>query len=141
MLVKDTDERLMWYRRLSTSRTPSQIERVLDELEGEHGELPDQARNLGDLLSVRLKCRELGVVRCAWLKVRVVVQLHEKSPLLDATSGPSRVEATVARHPKRFALKAEGGKTSLDVRFTPQEAERPLRYLRWVLAQLERRES
>jgi transcription-repair coupling factor (superfamily II helicase) len=133
ILIKDTDERLMWYRRLSNAHSAAEIERALDELEGEHGELPDPARNLGDLLIARLKCRSLGIVRCAWLKVRVHLEMHPSSPLL-----AGRLGAAAARHPKRFAVKEAAGVSTVDVRFTPQEAERPLRYLRWVLAQLER---
>jgi hypothetical protein len=38
----------------------------------------------------------------------------------------------VAQHPKRFDVKGE----RVSVRFTPNEGEKPFRYLRWVFAQL-----
>ncbi|MEQ1502411.1 MAG: transcription-repair coupling factor [Myxococcota bacterium] len=129
ILVKDTDERLVWYRRIGNARSPAEIDRTLDELEREHGELPDPARNLGDLVATRLMCRALGIVRCSWLKVRVVLELHPKSPVLG-----KRLAAAVARHPKRFTV--EG--STVSIRFTPNEGEKPFRYLRWVFAQFER---
>jgi transcription-repair coupling factor (superfamily II helicase) len=135
-VVKDTDERLMWYRRISNAATTTEIDRVLEELESEHGDLPEPARNLGDLVAVRLQCRELGITRCAWLKVRVVLELHEKSGL-----HAGQLAATMRRHPKRMTAEqtSEQGRVSvLSVRFTPQEGEKPFRYLRWVFSQLRR---
>jgi hypothetical protein len=43
----------------------------------------------------------------------------------------------VAEHSKRFSVTTTGKTRTLHARFTPQEAERPLRFLRWVLARLE----
>jgi transcription-repair coupling factor (superfamily II helicase) len=125
-LVKDTTERMTWYNRIGHARTEAEIERRLDELEGEVGDLPEQVRNLGDLVAVRIACRELGILRCAWHKVRVNLELHESSPLHG-----KRLADVVALHPKRFEVK--GGKIS--VRFTPAEGDKPFRYLRWVFAQ------
>ena len=47
------------------------VDAVLEELEGWVGELPEPTVNLGGLVQARLYCRELGIARCAWLKVRV----------------------------------------------------------------------
>ena len=134
-LVKDNDERLLWYRRIGNAPTSAAVERVLDELEGEHGDLPEQARNLGDLVTTRLLCRELGIVRCAWLKVRVVLELHPSSNLHG-----KRLASALQRNPKRLVVdkQLDGHVVTLSVRFTPSEAERPFRYLRWVFAQLSR---
>jgi transcription-repair coupling factor (superfamily II helicase) len=137
-LVSDTDERLVWYRRLSHARTTAEIERVVGELESEHGELSEPARNLADLVAIRLLCREQGIVRCAWLKVRVLLELHPKSPL-----HAGRLKATLERHPKRFVVdkKDQDRVVTISVRFTPNEGDKPLRYLRWVFAQLAREDT
>ncbi|MEQ1565681.1 MAG: transcription-repair coupling factor [Myxococcota bacterium] len=133
ILVKDNDERLMWYQRIGHAPTTAAIDRVLEELESEHGDLPEPARNLGDLVATRLMCRELGIERCAWLKVRVVLVLHPKSSL-----HATKLAAAIARHPKRFTVEqtADGRARTVAVRFTPAEGEKPFRYLRWVFSQL-----
>jgi len=135
ILVKDTEERLSWYRRISAAHGEREIERTLEELESEHGELPAPARNLGDLAIARLACRELGIVRCTWLKVRVLLELHPSSPL-----GAERTGAAARRHPKRFELEENRART-VAVRFTPEEANTPFRFLKWVFAQLRRDEA
>jgi transcription-repair coupling factor (superfamily II helicase) len=135
ILVKDPQERLSWYRRISSARSEREVERTLEELESEHGELPEPARNLGDLAITRLACRELGVVRCTWLKVRVLLELHASSPL-----GAGRTGAAAKRHPKRFEMEQDHART-VAVRFTPEEARTPFRFLKWVFAQLRRDEA
>ena len=130
-LVPDVQERLGWYKRLSTARTSGQVDAVLDELEILAGEVPAEARNLANLMAIRLQCREFGVVRCSWLKVRTRLELHPSSKL-----EKQDIDWIVRRHPKRFTLRQDPGSAArLDVRFTPREGERPFRYLRWVFAQ------
>jgi transcription-repair coupling factor (superfamily II helicase) len=131
-LVTDPQERLTWYRRIASARTERDVERALEDLETEHGDLPDEARNLGDLGVTRLACHELGVVRCTWLKVRVVLELHPSSTL-DAR----RIQTAAKRHPKRFEVTEKPART-VSVRFTPAEGETPFRFLKWVFAQLRR---
>ncbi len=132
-LVTDPQERLAWYQRIGNARTPEAVERVVDELEGWVGSLPPETHHLAGQRVIFLECRELGVERLSWMRVRAVLDLH---PHGDATKGVARV---VRAHPKRFSstARADGG-VELAVRFTPREAERPFRFLRWVMAQLRR---
>jgi len=130
-LIKDPVERLGWYRRLAAAGTPAMVDALLDEMEVEVGDLPPEARSLGALMALRLQCRDLGVQRCSWLKVRARLELHPSSPLDEA-----RLARLTSDHPKRFAAEGQDPRL-LSVRFTPREAERPLRYLRWVFARLE----
>lgn len=132
-LVTDPQERLSWYRRIGNARTPEAVERVLDELEGWVGSLPEETHHLAGQRIAWLECRELGIERLTWLKVRAVLVLHPHGDAMKA------VERVVTAHPKRFSTK-EGrhGETELSVRFTPREAEQPFRFLRWVMAQLRR---
>ena len=132
VLVRDPQERLGWYQRLANAQVPGRVEAVLHDLEAEFGDLPDAARNLGALMSVRLGARALGVERLSWLKVRLVVTLHPATTLTAAA-----LAGVVERHPKRFTVEP-GLPVTISVRFTPREALRPLRYVTWVLAQLER---
>ncbi|MEM6925312.1 MAG: transcription-repair coupling factor, partial [Myxococcota bacterium] len=127
--VRDPQERLGWYKRFSNAPTPAAIERILDDLTTEFGEPPDAARNLGQLMASRLMCKELGVVRAAVLKVRVRLELHESTSLTEA-----QITRVIERHPKRFSVDG----SSVLVRFTPRESDRPYRFLRWALVQLSR---
>jgi len=133
-LITDPQERLGWYRALADARSVHAVESVVEELEGWVGELPEPARNLAGLAVTRHQCRELGITRCHWLKVRVLIELHEHSPLRG-----ERIEEVVERHPKRFSISDRPDRPlQVSVRFTPAEADRPFLYLRWVMAQLSR---
>ena len=102
-----------------------------------HELLSPETTNLAGLAITRLLCRELGVVRCSWLKVRVVLELHPSSRL-----GTAQVDAAVSRHPRRFSVRrSQESPTVIEVRFTPREAEKPFHFLRWVFAQLGREAS
>ncbi len=133
-LVTDPQERLSWYRRIADARTPEAVERVLDELEGWVGSLPPETHHLAGQRIAFLDCKELGIRRLSWLKVRALLELH---PHGEAVKGVQRV---LQAHPKRFSTKPPGkdGVVELSVRFTPREAEQPFRFLRWVMAQLRR---
>ena len=130
-MLPDVTERLGWYRRFAEAHSERALDVLTDELESEVGDLPPEARNLADLSAARLACRELGIVRLSWLKVRCLLELHPASSLTD-----SGLQGLVEQHPKRFKLSARDQSPLLEVRFTPREGERPLRYLRWVFAQL-----
>ncbi len=132
--LPDTTERLQWYRRFAAAPDAEAIDKLLDELDDFEGEAPPEARNLAGVLQIKAECRALGVVRCSWLKVRALLELHPRSPMRrDALA------ALVAAEPRRYALIAkEGGPVQLEVRFLPQEGERPLHFLRWVMARLRR---
>ena len=130
-MIPDLRERLGWYRRLSAADHPDAVDRLLDELEGWHGELPEPARNLGGLLQAGLYCRQLGIQRVSWLKVRVLLDVHASSRLT-----AERLADLVARHPRRMQVR-EGEALQLEVRLLPSEHARPFHLLRWVFAQLQ----
>jgi transcription-repair coupling factor (superfamily II helicase) len=130
-LIPDVSERIGWYRRLSEAPSVRALEAVLSELESELRELPPEVTALAGVVELRLLCRQLGVVRLSMLKVRAVAELHPSSPLTDAL-----LARLVAEHPKRMSVQS-GPPRVLAVKCTPQEADKPLRFLRWVLARLE----
>jgi transcription-repair coupling factor (superfamily II helicase) len=134
-LLPDMHDRLGWYAKLSNATSVQSIEHHLDDLELVVGDLPREVRNLAGLLQARLRCRELGIQRCVWLKVRVELELHPSSGLDEEV-----LERVVQKHPKRFKIRSgdEHAPTRVDVRFTPSEAEQPFQYLLWVFGQLDR---
>ena len=135
-MFPDVAERLGWYRRLSSSLTEPEVDDWVSEMEVRFGELPEEVANLAGMARTRVLCRDAGIIRCQWLKVRVLLQWHGSANVPVAT-----LKALVAGSPKRFALREKEGAWEMDVRFLPQEAEKPFRFLRWVFAQLRRSET
>ncbi len=125
-LVKDVSERLGWYRRLAACTTDSGIDAWLDDFERQVGARPEEVEDLAGMARVKVHARELGIERITMMQVRAVLVLHPE-PKRDRV-----VDDAIAKHPKRFARTGRG----LEVRCTPAEGERPLRFLRWVVAQL-----
>jgi transcription-repair coupling factor (superfamily II helicase) len=132
-IMPDVTARLGWYQRLGDAVNVRNLEIAARELELEcGGELPQEARNLVAVLELKHLGRKLGITRIEWLKVRAIFELHPASLLNDA-----RVQQLIADHPKRMSVAARDAVRTLSVKFTPPEAEKPLRYLRWVLARME----
>ncbi|HJN75331.1 MAG TPA: transcription-repair coupling factor [Myxococcota bacterium] len=121
--VPDLQERLSIYKAMSSARSLEQLRRVCDVLESERGELPDEAHNLSRLFEVKLRCRELGIVRVSVLQVRAVFEVAENTSVR-----PERVVELAKQMPRRFRV-SEG---EIAVRFTPEESERPFLFLHWV---------
>lgn len=133
-LVPDMNERLAWYRRLSDVSRPHDTEAVLDDLERECGPLPAEVHHLAGKVQTTLLCRDLGILTVRWMRVRATLELHPTSKLSRAM-----LDEVAAEHPKRFTVgTGPGGVPVFEARFTPKEAERPYRYLRWLLARFER---
>jgi transcription-repair coupling factor (superfamily II helicase) len=127
-LVPGVEDRLTEYRYLSRAETPAQLRSLMDGMEERYGELPVELLNLGWLLQTRLHCRELGIARVSWLKIRVELQLDESSPL-----DTKRLTALALRFPNRFGIPEDG---RMQVRFSAEEAQYPFRFLHWVLTTL-----
>ncbi len=133
-LVKDVDERMGWYSKFAQATSANGIDSLLDDFEGWFGEPPPEVRNVAGLAQVRILCRELGIQRCSWLKVRVILQMHASTSLTE-----EQMDAFQRKHPKRVTLKrVEGSPTQLSVRFLQAEAQRPFQFLRWLFADLTR---
>ncbi len=130
--IRDVPDRLGWYKQLSSVSTLPGLDSLLEQLENLNGELPPEAQNLGGLTATRLYCQKLGFTRCSWLKVRVVFELHEHADSRDA------IRRLVDDHPRRFELSPDGN--TFTARFTPQESNRPFRFLRWLFVQLTKAE-
>ncbi len=129
--IPSIEDRLFTYKALATARSATQIRNLLDAAQAQHGTAPVEALDLGRLLEVRLRCRELGIARCDWLKVRVVLELAPQSEL---TLPPLR-QLAVAQ-PRRFAI-TQSHPVRFECRFTPQEAEQPFVVLHWLMGQLD----
>jgi len=128
--LPDLEERILWYRRLALGRSLEEVRALGEQLEREHGELPDEAHHLVRLLEIKARCRGLGIARCAWLKVRAAVVFSEHTPL-----SSDALARFLERHAKRVRM---SGDRELSVRFSPNEAQKPVFFLHWLLGELER---
>jgi transcription-repair coupling factor (superfamily II helicase) len=128
-LVPGVEDRLSEYRYLSSAETPAQLRSLMDGMEERYGELPVELLNLGWLLQTRLRCRELGIARISWMKIRVELQIDESSSM-DA----KRLAALMLRLPNRFTMPEDD---RLQVRFSEEEAQYPYRFLHWLLTLLQ----
>jgi transcription-repair coupling factor (superfamily II helicase) len=134
------EDRLGAYRQLAAAQTVLDVRRVVESWEDLYGEPPPEVLNLGWMAEARLRCRDLGVERVSWLKVRLMIDLHPTTIV-----PPARVARLLKTQPQRFSMSdaafrgvpdAEPGHR-LICRFSPEEAEYPFRFLHWALRQLE----
>jgi len=137
--IEEMSVRLAEYRRMATTKDPAEARGLLDEWEERYGPAPEEVLNLGWMAEARANCRALGIIRLNWLQVRVVLEFHETTVV-----PPERIVALVSEHPNRFSLasaktssKDDSTNTRVVVRFTPEEGERPFRFLYWVFRQLQ----
>jgi transcription-repair coupling factor (superfamily II helicase) len=128
--IPSIEDRLFTYKALASARSAGQLRGVLDAAEDQYGAPPVEALDLGRVLEVRIRCRDLGIARCDWLKVRVMLEFAEQTLV-----SRSHLQSLCAVQPRRFQITAEDP-VRLACRFTPQEAEQPFSVLHWVLGQI-----
>ena len=139
--IDEVPERLTAYRQLGSCREVEQVRRLIDQWEREWGEPPPEVLNLGWSAEARIRCRALGIERVTWMRVRVVLDFHPTTKV-----NPRRIADLVTRQPARFSLSNAASRNVKDaepghrliVRFSPEEAETPYRFLHWVFRQFER---
>ncbi len=127
--IPGVEERLEEYRRLSLSADPAQLRQYLDTLEQRFGRLPVEVMNLGWLLDLRLRCRALGVERLTWMKVQVELQLADVSTVSH--------QLLLKRQKQLGQRMTMPERDRVRIRFSPEEAQYPYRFLDWVLRLLE----
>jgi len=125
--VVDLDDRLTQYRRIAMVSSAREARDLVGEWETRYGPPPPEVLNLGWLAEAKLRCRELGVDRVTWMKIRVALRFHP-STIVAAED----LAAMVQSHPNRFSLQDQNGVTVLLGRFTTEEAKWPFRFLHWM---------
>ncbi len=139
--VDDVNERLTEYRRLAACQTVAEVRDLVTRWEDVYGEPPPEVLNLGWQAETRIRCRELGIERVSWLRVRVVLDFHHTT-----TVPPERVARVLKQNPDRFGVSNASHSAIPDVnpgyrlfaRFESDEAEYPFRFLHWVFRQFEK---
>ena len=95
------------------------------------------------MAEARALCRELGILAVRWLKLRVLLDFD-----LSTRVSPALIAKLVAEQPGRYAFpkrRVVSGNAAgpmkeepwrLEVRFTPEEGEKPFRFLHFVFETL-----
>ncbi len=127
--IPELPDRLDAYQQLALARSEKEAERAFAVLVERNGKAPVEAENLRKLTLLKIRCRTLGIERLAILKVRAVVRY---APAETIPAGPARLAKENSR---RWTW--DGATRSLEVRFAPEEALDPWRFVAWVFGKLE----
>jgi transcription-repair coupling factor (superfamily II helicase) len=79
--VPDTGQRLEFYRRLAQARDEDDVRATLAELEDRYGQLPDEARLLGEVMIDKTLVRSLGALSYELGATRLVLLLGNDTGL------------------------------------------------------------
>jgi transcription-repair coupling factor (superfamily II helicase) len=90
--LEDINQRLVFYRRLSSARSEVGVQEIRQELRDRYGPIPAEAENLFQVMNLKLLLKEAGVKRIHAEKGKVVL-LFDPSSRVD----PHRLVAAVAR--------------------------------------------
>jgi transcription-repair coupling factor (superfamily II helicase) len=90
--VEEVSQRLVFYKQLSSARSESELREILDDLLDRYGPLPVEARNLGDVIRLKIRCRELGIESIETAGSHLVLRVSSRSRL-----DPKRLLALLAQ--------------------------------------------
>jgi transcription-repair coupling factor (superfamily II helicase) len=77
--VEDVSQRLMLYKQLSGARDDAELREILDDLLDRFGPLPPEARNLAELIRLKIRCRQLRIHGIETARGELVVKADAKS--------------------------------------------------------------
>ncbi|MCZ6463158.1 MAG: transcription-repair coupling factor, partial [Proteobacteria bacterium] len=79
--VPEVSQRLVLYKRLAGAREDAEVDRIRDELLDRYGPLPLDARNLLEVIRVKIVARRLGISAVDVAKGEIVLTVAERSKL------------------------------------------------------------
>ena len=79
--VPDVSQRLVLYKRLSSTRDENEVALIRDELLDRFGRLPAEAENLLEVIRLKIAARRLGIVRIESSRGEIVLQVAPKSQI------------------------------------------------------------
>ena len=90
--LEDINQRLVFYRRLSSARSEVEVHEIGQELRDRFGPVPPEAENLFQVMNLKLLLKQAGVKRIHDEKGKVVLTFDPASPI-----DPRRLVAAVGR--------------------------------------------
>jgi len=79
--LPDAADRLVVYKRLASTSTCEDVDRLQAEMEDRYGHFPPNVRNLFDMGRLRLIAEQIGVQSVDIVEDRLVVRFHEEPPI------------------------------------------------------------
>jgi len=97
--VADVNQRLVIYKQLSSARDEAELRDVVDDVLDRFGPLPDEAKNLVEVIRLKVHCRSLGIESVDTTGGELVLRLGERAAvdpkhllkLLEQPNSPMRV--------------------------------------------------
>jgi transcription-repair coupling factor (superfamily II helicase) len=77
--VPDVNQRLVLYKQLSSARDDAELLAIRDDVLDRFGALPEEARNLIEVIRLKIRCRGLGIEAVDVANGELVLRVHEKS--------------------------------------------------------------
>ena len=99
MYIPDTNQRLIIYKKLSSSTTEEEVTDIEEELIDLYGDLPLPAQDLLKIIRIKTFLEKLRVERLDFNGSEVVLNFDEEAQVL-----PERVVKLADRYPKRFKV-------------------------------------
>ncbi|MBI2346401.1 MAG: transcription-repair coupling factor, partial [Deltaproteobacteria bacterium] len=101
--LADPQQRLVWYKRLATMEDSTELDAAAAELQDRFGVLPESARHLFRIISIKQAAKALGVDLVRYDKGTFIFRFHAQTPV-----DPGRLMAYVDRHKETHALRPNG---------------------------------
>jgi len=99
--IADTPQRYIAYRKIAGVTDAEQLADLKDELQDRYGTLAGETQNLFDMMTLKIKMREIMITRLEQGKDMLVFSFHEKTPI-----GPGKILSLIE-------------KAKNNIRFTP----------------------
>jgi len=90
--VAEVSQRLVLYKRLASSRDDADVDRIRDEILDRYGPMPPEARNLVEVIRLKILARRLGIVAVDVARGELVLSVSERARI-----DPQRLVALLSR--------------------------------------------
>jgi len=79
--VEDVNQRLVLYKQLSGARDDEELQSILDDVLDRFGPLPQEARNLAEVIRLKIRCKNLGIHKVETAHGELVLHASAQSKL------------------------------------------------------------
>ena len=97
--VVDPNQRLVFYKKLSSAEDDEQIYDAIDELQDRYGELPEPARILIEMMKLRIQMKKLRIDLAEYDGRRLTFGFHSTT-----TVAPEKILALMQNEPEKYTL-------------------------------------
>ncbi len=97
--VADVNQRLVLYKQLSSARDDEELRGIQDDVLDRFGPLPEEARNLMEVIRLKIRCRQLGIEAVDVANGELVLHVHERSRI-----DPTRLVSLLAQPDTPFRV-------------------------------------